>query len=96
MSGSAVYRIRVRGRLDPELSDRLSGMGIENLTRSNGSVESVLEGHVVDQAALVGILNKLYELHMPVISADFLSGSVKSKRKVIRKRDASCTNYPSE
>ena len=75
MSGSAVYRIRVRGRLDPELSDRLSGMDIENLTRSNGSFESVLEGHVVDQAALVGILNKLYELHLPVISADFLGGS---------------------
>jgi len=77
MSEAATYRIRVRGRLDPGLSDRVAGMRIENLIRSDGTgmAESVLEGRLADQAALTGVLNTLYELHLPVISADCLGGS---------------------
>jgi len=75
MSGPAIYRIRVRGRLDTNLADRLEGMHIENLAQSNGKVESVLEGRLLDQAALSGILNKLYDLHLPVMSVDCLGGS---------------------
>ena len=75
MSGPAIYRIRVRGRLDADLSDRLEGMRIENLVRNNGKAESVLEGRLLDQAALSGVLNKLYELHLPVMSVDCLGGS---------------------
>lgn len=74
MSGPAVYRIRVCGPLNPDLSNRLAGMHIENLTRIDGSVESLLEGRLADQAALTGVLNMLYELHLPVISADCLAG----------------------
>ena len=75
MSGPAIYRIRVRGKLDANLADRLEGMHIENLAQSNGKVESVLEGSLLDQAALSGILNKLYDLHLPVMSVDCLGGS---------------------
>ena len=75
MSESATYRIRVRGRLDPGLSDRVGGMYIENLARGDGTAESVLEGCLADQAALTGVLNALYNFHMPVISADCLGGS---------------------
>ena len=75
MSGPAIYRIRIRGKLDANLADRLEGMHIENLAQSNGKVESVLEGSLLDQAALSGILNKLYDLHLPVMSVDCLGGS---------------------
>ena len=75
MSGPATYRIRVRGKLNTDLADRLEGMHIENLAQSNGKVESVLEGSLLDQAALSGILNKLYDLHLPVMSVDCLGGS---------------------
>ena len=75
MSEPATYRIRVRGRLDPGLSNRIGGMCIENLARGDGTAESVLEGRLADQAALTGVLNTLYELHLPVISADCLGGS---------------------
>jgi hypothetical protein len=47
-------------------------MHIENLARDNGKAESVLEGRLLDQAALAGVLNKLYELHLPVMSVDCL------------------------
>ena len=75
MSGPAIYRIRVRGKLDADFSDRLEGMHIENLAQNDGKVESVLEGRLPDQAALSGILNNLYDLHLPVMSVDCLSGA---------------------
>ena len=75
MSGPAIYRIRVRGRLAADLSERLEGMRIENLARDDGKTESVLEGRILDQAALAGVLNKLYELHLPVMAVDCLGGS---------------------
>lgn len=75
MSGPAIYRIRVRGRLDADLSARLEGMRIENLARGDGKIESVLEGRILDQAALSGVLNKLYELHLPVMAVDCLGAS---------------------
>ncbi len=34
---------------------------------------STLLGELVDQAALAGVLNTLYELHLPVISVELLS-----------------------
>jgi hypothetical protein len=33
---------------------------------------TVLQGRVSDQAALSGILNTLYELHLPLISVQYL------------------------
>ena len=75
MSGPAIYRIRVRGKLDADFSGRFEGMHIENLAQNDGKVESVLEGRLLDQAALSGILNNLYDLHLPVMSVDCLGGS---------------------
>ena len=75
MSGPAVYRIRVRGHLDPTLSERVEGMQIENVLRGDGTTEGVLEGRLLDQSALAGVLNTLYELHLPVIAAICLAGS---------------------
>lgn len=74
MSGPAVYRVRVCGCLDANLSGKLEGMHIENLTQNDGKIESVLEGLLLDQAALSGILNKLYDMHLPVMSVDCLGG----------------------
>jgi len=74
MEGPAIYRIRVRGRLNTDLSDRLEGMHILNLQRNDGTAESLLEGSVLDQAALAGVLNQLFELHLPVMAVDCLGG----------------------
>jgi hypothetical protein len=72
MSGPATYRIRVRGGLRPNASDSLRGLSIRPDTREDGAVTTTLEGPLPDQAALVGILNALYERHLPVISVMFL------------------------
>ncbi len=81
MQGAALYRIRVRGQLDPRFSDRLENMHIANLSGDANDGESVLEGRLEDQAAFAGVLNTLYELHLPVISADCLGAIDDAKEK---------------
>ena len=75
MKGAAYYRIRVRGELDPEFSDRLEGMQIESTFRKDGRAESVLEGRLDDQSSFSGVLNTLYELNLPIVSADCLGAA---------------------
>ena len=70
MDGPAIYRIRVQGRLDARMSDRIGGMQITEVRAAGKGSETILVGRLVDQASLTGILNSLYELHLPVLSAE--------------------------
>ncbi len=72
MKEPAIYRIRVRGHLDSKWAERLEAMNITESERPGKEPESILVGRLADQTALAGVLNTLYELHMPVLSADFL------------------------
>ena len=67
--GQVVYRIRVRGRLDEDWSDWFNGMTIEFGSASDGSPTTVLTGTVADQPKLRGILSKIWDLNLTVISA---------------------------
>jgi hypothetical protein len=64
----AIYQITVQGRIDPTWSDRLEGMTLCQAMTEAGSPLTTLEGELGDQAALAGVLNTIYELHLPVIS----------------------------
>jgi len=68
----AVYRIRVVGQVDPRLSGSIAGMQVTKSDDSSGHVETLLIGRVPDQAALSGVLNTLYEMHLPVRSVECL------------------------
>lgn len=59
-----LYEIRVKGRLGPEWSTWFDGMTVRNLP--NG--QTVLHGPVIDQAALHGILVKIRNLGLPLVS----------------------------
>ena len=72
MKGPAIYRIRVLGHLDVKWSARLEALNITESKDSDGDIESILVGRLADQAALAGVLNTLYELHLPVLSMDCL------------------------
>ena len=63
----AAYRIEVEGHLDEHWSDRLGGMRISTHKRADQSTVTTLTGRVRDQAALAGLLNSLYELHLPIL-----------------------------
>jgi len=70
MNSPAIYRIKVEGLLNADWSDRIEGMNITEVTGQGRS--TVLVGRLQDQAALAGVLNTLYELHLPVMSVDCL------------------------
>ncbi len=58
------FEIHVKGQLDESWTDWLEGMEVKLL--DNG--EMILLGHIGDQAALMGILNKLYRLNLTLLS----------------------------
>ena len=72
MQGPAIYRIVVRGSLDPDWSHRIAGMSITERRTGSGELETVLVGRLADQTALSSVLNSLYELHLPVVLAECL------------------------
>ena len=76
-SGPGRYQIEVQGHLDESWSDRLSGMQIIHSSCDCDPPLTTLIGPVRDQAELIGVLNSLYELHMPVMKVRFLGGEVK-------------------
>ena len=59
------YQIKVKGQLGSEWSDWFDGMTIE----SKGSV-TTLTGQVLDQSALHGLLVRVRDLGLPLISVN--------------------------
>jgi len=69
----ATYRIGVQGRVPARWRDRLEGMIVAERSPEAESPVTTLLGELADQAALAGVLNTLYELHLPVLSVERLS-----------------------
>jgi hypothetical protein len=59
-----IYEIHVRGQLDEKWADFFDGMQVKSL--DNG--EMILFGPITDQAALMGVLNKLGRLNLALLS----------------------------
>ncbi|MDZ7581730.1 MAG: hypothetical protein U5R30_14325 [Deltaproteobacteria bacterium] len=69
----AVYRIRVKGHIDDSLSDQLGGLIITRAFTADKHPMTILVGQLKDQAALSGVLNEIYELHLPLLTVESLS-----------------------
>jgi hypothetical protein len=63
-SGERLYEIHIKGHLGSQWSDWFEGMELKLM--DNG--ETVLSGRILDQAALMGILNKLNRLSLTLLS----------------------------
>ena len=72
MDQSAIYRIRISGFLDNHWADRFGGLNISEKKDLEGNLETVLVGRLADQSELSGILNTLYDSHLPVLSVECL------------------------
>ena len=59
-----VYQIRIEGYLDDQWTDWFSGLSVS--LEENG--DTLLTGLVVDQAALFGLLKKIRDLGLPLVS----------------------------
>jgi hypothetical protein len=66
---SGLYEIRLKGQLDERWADRFEGMTIT--LEDNGN--TLLTGPVVDQAALHGLLKRVRDLGMPLLSINFVN-----------------------
>ena len=63
-----IYQITVQGYLDESRSDWFDSMAIEPQVDADGKSVTKLTGKVVDQAALHGLLRKLYDLGLSLLS----------------------------
>ncbi len=61
---SGLYEIRLKGHLDDRWADQFEGLTITLEDDGN----TLLSGPVVDQAALHGLLKKVRDLGMPLVS----------------------------
>jgi hypothetical protein len=62
------YAIRVKGHLDQRWADWFDGL---TLTRESAGT-TLLEGPLADQSALHGVLTKIRDLGLPIISVQSL------------------------
>ena len=70
------YRVEVQGPLRPDWNDRFGAMRI--ISSETDNAVTVLQGNVSDQAELAGILNTLYELHLSLLSVQYLGNEPSS------------------
>jgi hypothetical protein len=70
LDAPATYRICVQGRLSASSSDYFQGLRIEEATDGNAYPRSVLEGTLIDQAALTGVLSSLVDWGFPLLSVE--------------------------
>jgi hypothetical protein len=68
MSTSKQYEIRIQGRLQPEWSAWFDSLTIINSVQATRGSETLLVGPVADQAALHGLLAKIRDLGLPLLS----------------------------
>jgi hypothetical protein len=64
-----LYEIRLKGHLDDRWAGWFGGLTIT--LDDNG--ETLLTGPVIDQAALHGLLKKVRDLGMPLVSVNFIN-----------------------
>lgn len=62
--GPGQYEIRLKGHLDTRWADQFAGLSFTHA--SDGT--TILAGPVVDQAALYGLLRKVRDLGLPLLS----------------------------
>jgi hypothetical protein len=78
----ARYQIQVRGWFSERWAESFSGMQISHQHLESGAFITTLKGPVVDQAALRGILNKIWDFNLALISVELIRNE---KERVQRK-----------
>ena len=68
----AHYRILLRGGLDENWSCSLSDMKISVSVNAEKVTITTLKGELQDQAALMGVLNQIYDLGLPLILVQWM------------------------
>jgi hypothetical protein len=76
MSGPAQYRVRVQGVIERSWVDQLARMKVAYRNVGRANAVTVLTSDALDQAGLLGLLNQLYGLGLPLVSVQWLRRTV--------------------
>lgn len=71
----AVPTIHLQGYLDKSWSERLSGMSIQPSKDENETPITTTSGELLGQAALMGALNCVPNLELPLLSLECIEGN---------------------
>ena len=63
-----IYQIIVQGCLDLSWSDWFDEMEVTNETSKDAQLITTLNGNIEDQSTLRGILNRLWDLNLTILS----------------------------
>lgn len=72
MSSPAIYQITLKGKLDDHWLDWFNGTLSMLAHSTEGASHSILTCQVRDQAELLGILNRLNGLNLPLLQVTYL------------------------
>ena len=71
------YEIKIKGHLDPSWSKWFAGLTVAHLTQD----ETLLSGMLADQAALHGLLERIRDLNLTLLSVVCGTGSPQQANK---------------
>ena len=84
IGSAATYQIRVIGQINENWATRLGGLTIISSKEADQQIVTSLQGDLVDQAALFGVLMTLYDLRLPLISVKCLNTNMAKTNKSTR------------
>ncbi len=67
-SRHGVYEIKVKGHIDEAWSSWFEDMAITTSFAEDGTPVTTFTGQLIDQATLHGVLARIRDIHMPLIS----------------------------
>ena len=68
----AQYRVRVQGAVSESYCDAFGNMTIEEESDAGQQPVTTLTGQYLDQAALMGALNFLYDRRLPLLLVEYI------------------------
>ena len=71
-TGPAIYCIKVQGIIDERFAGYFGNMVISTEKKAGDRIAGILTGKIKDQSELLGVLNALHNLHLPIVSMQTL------------------------
>ena len=69
----ARYRIKIQGKYNEIWSDWMDDLEINTICQEKGTAITILTGIVRDQAGLHGLLNRIRDLGIPLLSVQYVN-----------------------
>jgi hypothetical protein len=71
----ATYQICVQGKISLTWSANFTSMALSYLDPDGLTPRTILEGRVLDQAQLIGLITQLYGLGLPLVSVQYITSA---------------------